>query len=238
MLNAKGEDRPMTIVLADDHALFRAGMAHLLSDLRRPVKVLEVASRDDVVAALERGDVDLVLVDLMMPGMDKGPGLSDLKALAGDVPVTVVSMLDSPRDIREAIAAGASGYIPKSSTPSVMLRAIELILSGGVYLPPAALGTGPVAVTPAPLPSPRPTLVGVPEAEMPAGDGKPLTRRQQAVLRELATGKSNKEIAFALDLAEATVKVHIAAIMRALNAQNRTQVVLTAVERGLMPGLG
>lgn len=240
MLSAKTDDRPVRIVLADDHALFRAGMAHLLRDLPRPVEVREVDSRDEVVAALEAGDVDLVLIDLMMPGMERDDGLAEIKSLAGDVPVTVVSMLDSPTDIRESIGAGASGFIPKSSTPTVMLRAIELILSGGVYLPPAALGAAPAPTSsdrvrersinrlPAPAPSAQPV----------AADGKPLTRRQQAVLRELATGKSNKEIAYALDLAEATVKVHIAAIMRALNAQNRTQVVLAAVERGLMPGIG
>lgn len=231
MLSTKGDDRPVRIVLADDHALFRAGMAHLLADLRRPVETHEVATRDEAVEALRNGEVDLLLVDLMMPGMDHGRTLADLKAIAGDVPITVVSMLDSPGDIRDAIGAGASGYIPKSSTPSVMLRAIELILSGGVYLPPAALGMAPGEAMPRPAPPPsRDTAT--------AHDGKPLTRRQLAVLRELATGKSNKEIAFALDLAEATVKVHIAAIMRALNAQNRTQVVLAAVERGMMPGLG
>jgi DNA-binding NarL/FixJ family response regulator len=240
MLSAKTDDRPVRIILADDHALFRAGMAHLLRDLPRPVEVREVDSRDDVVAALEAGDVDLVLIDLMMPGMEREDGLAEIKKLAGDVPVTVVSMLDSPTDIRESIASGASGFIPKSSTPTVMLRAIELILSGGVYLPPAALGTAPASPSSDRLRdrSASRTPPTAPSAQPVAADGKPLTRRQQAVLRELATGKSNKEIAYALDLAEATVKVHIAAIMRALNAQNRTQVVLAAVERGLMPGIG
>jgi len=223
------EAKPIRILLADDHALFRAGMGHLLADLDRTIDVTEVETKDELMAALEEGAYDLLLVDLMMPGMDGGQGLSDIKERAGCVPMTVVSMLDSAGDIREAIAAGASGYIPKSSTPGVMLRAIELILSGGVYLPPAALGMAAPSAPPA-----------EPEAAAPptAPRSKPLTRRQQAVLRELAMGKSNKEIAYALDLAEATVKVHIAAIMRALNAQNRTQVVLAAVEKGLMPGIG
>jgi len=220
------EAKPIKILLADDHALFRAGMGHLLADLDRTIAVTEVETKDELLAALDGDSYDLLLVDLMMPGMDRGRGLADIKERAGAVPLTVVSMLDSAGDIREAIAAGASGYIPKSSTPGVMLRAIELILSGGVYLPPAALGMA------------APTSAEAEPAPPPAPRSKPLTRRQQAVLRELAMGKSNKEIAYALELAEATVKVHIAAIMRALNAQNRTQVVLAAVEKGLMPGIG
>ncbi len=212
----------MRILLADDHALFRSGMRYLLSELDGAVEITEASSKAEATECLARQDYDLILTDLLMPGMNQDNGVAAFKAIKPGTPVVVVSMLDSSADVRSAVAAGAAGFIPKSTTPEVMIEAIKLVLSGGVYLPPTIL-----------------------RAETPAHGGtngrtepprlKQLSRRQSAVLAELVLGKSNKEIAYSLNLSEATVKVHIAAIMRALNAQNRTQAVLAAVQHGLLP---
>ncbi len=217
----QSRERRLRILLADDHTLFREGLSLLLEDLPYPVDVGQAGCVQDVLDRLQTAEYDLILLDLLMPGMDHFAGVRAIRGMAPNTPIAVVSMLDSPSDVRKTIDAGASGFIPKSSSPKLMLQAIELILSGGVYLPPAVL-RGSVN-----------GREGIRE-ETPGVGSVKLTRRQEAVLRELAQGKSNKQIAYALDLSEATVKVHIAAIMRTLKAQNRTQVVLAATQLGLI----
>lgn len=222
MALALGKDKHLRILLADDHSLFRAGMRYLLDELHLQVEVDEADTCQGVLDALHNEHYDLILMDLLMPGMDQVSGIRAAKEIAPDTPIAVVSMLETAADIRRAIAAGAAGFIPKSSTPQVMRHAIALMLSGGVYLPPATLGQ-----------SLSPSQERVEGSENL--QAVQLTRRQQAVLHELSLGKSNKEIAYALNMAEATVKVHIAAIMKALNVHNRTQVVLAAMQQGLKP---
>jgi len=215
----------MRILLVDDHALFRSGLRHVLADLDPELEIDEAGSRDEALQAMEARQFDLVLTDLLMPGMDKASGIAAFKARFPKAPIIVISMLDGPTDIRAAVAAGATGFIPKSSTPEIMIEAIRLVLAGGVYLPPAVLHIDP------------PAPAGEAGASRPLGpSGKQLTERQKAVLAELAQGKSNKEIAQSLNLSEATVKVHLAAIMRSLDVRNRTQAVLTATDLGLLPG--
>ena len=156
-----------------------------------------------------------------MPGMNQGDVIGMIRALHPKLPIVIVSMLDSPGVIRGAVASGASGFIPKTSTPSLMTEAIRLVLAGGVYLPPAVLAVEEDAKAEDAGYSPLP-----PDAR--------LTRQQRAVLAELSVGKSNKEIAQSLSISEATVKVHLAAIMRTLKVHNRTQVVLAAKQHNLL----
>jgi DNA-binding NarL/FixJ family response regulator len=142
-----------------------------------------------------------------------------VKAVAGRTPVAVLGVIDSWAAARGAIGAGAAGYVPIMSSTKVVLHAVELMLGGGVYLPASVLGTaGGLA----------------PAAANGGGPAVRLTPRQHAVLTELAKGQSNKQIANALDLSEATVKVHIAAIMRTLKVENRTQAVLAASQAGIL----
>ncbi len=197
-------------------------MRYLLSELDHTIEITEASSKAEAIEALTHQDYDLVLTDLLMPGMTQENGVATLKSLKPETPIVVVSMLDGASDVRTAVAAGAAGFIPKSTTPEIMIEAIKLVLSGGVYLPPTILRAEASA-----------HAVNDTRAEAPRM--KQLSRRQSAVLAELVLGKSNKEIAYSLNLSEATVKVHIAAIMRALNAQNRTQAVLAAVQHGLLP---
>jgi DNA-binding NarL/FixJ family response regulator len=214
-------DAPLKILVADDHALFRAGLRHLLADFGDRLQIEEAYDYDNTVARLsELDDLDLLLLDLNMPGMSGIPAVEKLCALAPDVPVIVISVRENPEDVRRAIDAGAMGYIPKSSTPEVMMSALQLVLSGGIYLPPHLLQDLPAGAAPA--------------AENGSADTDDqlarLTPRQRDVLRLLAQGQSNKQIAHVLGLAPGTVKIHISRILRAFKVQNRTQAVIAANE--------
>jgi len=212
----------MNILLADDHVLFRSGMRYILSEMGADVVIQEVGSGQELVEAARAQSYDLILMDMLMPGMNQCDVITTIKELHPRLPIVIVSMLDSPSVIRSAVAAGASGFIPKTSTSEIMTEAIRLVLAGGVYLPPAVL----VAEDDV-----RPD-----EESGPAGISSDthLTRQQRAVLAELSLGKSNKEIAQSLSISEATVKVHLAAIMRTLKVRNRTQVVLAAKQHNLL----
>jgi DNA-binding NarL/FixJ family response regulator len=202
------------ILVADDHALFRDGLRYVLARLDDDVEFLEAKNCAEALALVgSRSDLDLVLLDLAMPGMDGLAGLRALRARGPAVPVVILSASEEPADVRRALDGGAMGFIPKSSTSSVMLSALRLVLSGGVYLPPAFLernhgGKMPIA----------PSSV----------EALGLTSRQHDVLRLLGQGQSNKEIARVLGLAEGTVKLHISAILRVLGVHNRTGAVVAA----------
>ena len=211
----------MNILLADDHVLFRSGMRYILAEFGSDVDIHEVGSGEELLEAARSRSFDLVLMDMLMPGMNQGDVIGMIRALHPKLPIVIVSMLDSPGVIRGAVASGASGFIPKTSTPSLMTEAIRLVLAGGVYLPPAVLAVEEDAKAEDAGSSPLP-----PDAR--------LTRQQRAVLAELSVGKSNKEIAQSLSISEATVKVHLAAIMRTLKVHNRTQVVLAAKQHNLL----
>jgi DNA-binding NarL/FixJ family response regulator len=209
----------LTILLADDHALFRAGLRHLMKDFGDRLRIEEAHDYDATVKRLsELDDLDLLLLDLNMPGMAGMSSVAHLCTLAPDVPLIVISVRETADDVRKAIDAGAMGYIPKSSTPEVMMSALKLVLSGGIYLPPNLLHELPA------------------EGTAKNGGGDPddqlarLTPRQRDVLRLLAQGQSNKQIADVLGLAPGTVKIHISRILRAFKVQNRTQAVIAAAD--------
>jgi DNA-binding NarL/FixJ family response regulator len=210
----------MKILIADDHELFRDGLRHVLDQLGSPLTIVEAADFQQAIAAVERErDIEIVLLDLSMPGMAWNDGLQALKDLLPEgVPLIVLSASDDRRHVLQAVNMGAAGFIPKTSSSRVMLSALKLVLSGGVYLPPALL------------------------EQATQGDGGPmanesavsfLTPRQREVLALLGQGKSNKEIARVLQLAEGTVKLHVTAILKALNVNNRTRAVVAASQLGL-----
>ncbi len=214
----------MKILIADDHELFRDGLRHVLEQLNGTVTVIEASDFPQAIAKAEaEPDISIVLMDLSMPGMSWAEGLQALRAkLPPDVPVIILSASDERRHVVQAVNLGAQGFIPKTSSSKVMLRALELVLSGGVYLPPALL---------------------IEQAENPTypaaldQNGNPdtsfLTPRQREVLYLLGQGKSNKEIARVLELAEGTVKLHVTAILKALGVNNRTRAVVAAAQLGL-----
>ena len=212
----------MKIILADDHALFRDGFILLLKQLEASAEVIAAASFDEAMArAREHAEADLLLLDLNMPGMW---GMESVKMVLRSfpaLPVAILSAADS-REVMEAmLAAGVSGFIPKSSSPQVMLSALKLILAGGVYLPVQLLPD-------------RQSETGTSHSASASRPHLPLTSRQLDVLRLLAEGKSNKLICRELNLGEGTVKAHIAAIFRVLDVHNRTEAAVAARRLGLL----
>lgn len=211
----------MKILIADDHELFRDGLRHVLDQFEGPPTIIEASDFPQAIAAVQsETDIDIVLLDLAMPGMAWAEGLTKLKELLPDgVPVIVLSASDDRRHVLQAVNMGAAGFIPKTSSSRVMLSALKLVLSGGVYLPPALLDQGGPSGDDAPVAG---------EAAIAS-----LTPRQREVLALLGQGKSNKEIARVLELAEGTVKLHVTAILKALNVNNRTRAVVAASHLGL-----
>lgn len=212
----------MKILLVDDHHLIRDGMRPVLERLapQEPVDVLEADSFPAAVAAAARHpDLDLVLLDLRLPGVAHFEALDGLRERFPSLPVVLMSGDDDPDLVRGALERGALGYIPKSSTSEVILNALRLVLSGGTYLPPEALGR---SARPAPAPS---------SDDIAARLG--ITPRQADVLALLLAGKSNKLISRELNLAESTVKNHVAAVFRALEVTTRVQAVLAAAKLGI-----
>ncbi len=212
----------MKVLLADDHAVFRSGCRLLVEDLESEVEIHETADFTQTLEYLKtHTDIDLVIIDLVMPGMNSVNSLTRLRKLVPDVPLVILSAYERTSDARAALNIGAAGYIPKSSPKQVILRALQLIMSGGSYFPPELLSGEAEGLAP---PGSGQTTVELGEA------GAALTRRQRDVLDLMAQGRSNREIAESLGLAEGTVKVHVAAVLRTLNVSNRTQAVL-AVSR-------
>jgi DNA-binding NarL/FixJ family response regulator len=129
----------MKIVVCDDHSIFRAGLVAVLEDLPDDVELVESDSAAAALEAVESGSVSLVLLDLHMPGMDGWGALRALRSSHPSVAVVIVSASEDAADIRAALEAGASGFIPKSSSASVLLDALQLVIDGGVYIPPELL---------------------------------------------------------------------------------------------------
>jgi DNA-binding NarL/FixJ family response regulator len=223
----KAEDVQATqsyrLVIADDHPLFRGALSLSISGLLEKVDIAEAGTFDDAVALLDRGgnDIDLVLLDLAMPGMRGFSGLMYMRAQYPSVPVIVVSANDDPATIRRCMGFGASGFIPKTLGVDTMRAAISRVLGGGVWTPPDVdLGAGSDSEA----------------AELMARMAT-LTPQQVRVLMMLSEGLLNKQIAFQLSVSEATVKAHVSAILQKLGVESRTQAVIAAakIEAGHWP---
>src|SRR5262245_47571063 len=214
----------MRILICDDHAVFRAGLGLVLRELDASVTILDASSAAETLRLVEEDpDLDLLLMDLEMPGMNGLAALGTLRVRAPTIPVVIVSASERQEDVRAALEGGAAGFIPKSSSAPVLLAALRLILSGGVYVPPLVL-----AATPAGSATPAADR----RRERAAG----LTPRQLEVLRLLAAGRTNREICETLGIAEGTVKAHIATILEALDVSNRTEAGAVMRQLGLDSG--
>jgi DNA-binding NarL/FixJ family response regulator len=222
----------MKILVVDDHSLIREALRGALKDLEDEVAVLEASdSRQTLELAEQHADLDLILLDLVLPDRDGFSLLAELRKRYPAVAVVVLSAMDQRSNVIRALDLGVLGFIPKNASREIMLRALQLVRSGGVYIPPQIL----LNERPAP---PPPMLNGraAPTATSPEDIG--LTGRQLDVLELMMQGKSNKAIGRALDLAEPTVKNHVTAIMKALKVTNRTEAVIVAGELGWeLPGI-
>jgi DNA-binding NarL/FixJ family response regulator len=203
------------LLIADDHPLFRGALREGISGLMNRAEIAEAGTFDEAVAILDRsGDIDLVLLDLAMPGARGFSGLMYLRTQYPGVPVVVVSANDDPATIRRCMEFGASGFIPKTLGVEDMRAAISRILGGGLWTPPDVdLSAGSDAETAALM------------ARMAT-----LTPQQVRVLMMLSEGLLNKQIAYQLNVSEATVKAHVSAILQKLGVESRTQAVIAAAK--------
>lgn len=227
----------MEVLVVDDHVLFRDGLALLLRQKDADNQIHTCGTTAEAIRFTEsHDDLDLILLDYNLPDGNGLDLLYQLKEVLPATPIALLSGVEDPALIQSALKAGASGFITKTSTSEVMLGAVALIMSGGVYVPPAILA-GDQYAGPSVSNSGSTAQSQVSDtARQPAGttpSNYQLTERQKDVLKEMVKGLSNKEIARELNMSPSTVKVHVAAILKALDVKNRTQVVSLAQQQGL-----
>ncbi len=224
----------MKVLLVEDHALFRDGLSLLLEQLGEKVVVSGADSAEQALALAAAGPLDLVLLDYNLPDANGLECITRIRSLQPDTPVIMLSAEQDPGLIQLALANGARGFITKASSSKVMISAVQLVLAGGLYVPPEMLNPVPVSGAISGL-APGAVLGRAPVATAAHTYGtdnqalaQRLTERQLDVFRQMVKGLSNKEIARELTMSPSTVKVHVAAILRELNAKNRTQAVNAA----------
>ncbi|MBZ9673818.1 response regulator transcription factor [Mesorhizobium sp. B2-1-8] len=206
------------IVIADDHGLYRRGLRLALMAGIPGVEIFEAACFDAVVRLLEeQASIDLAILDLNMPGLFNQEVLGDVLVAHPDTRFAIVSGNDSRAEILTALSIGLHGYIVKSLNDEEVVLAVNEILAGRIYVPALLSRT---SAGPAPLP------LQSSEKRTNADNLARLTARQKEVLKLMAEGYSNKEIARHLEIAEATTKIHAGAVLRELGARNRTEAAL------------
>ena len=215
----------MRILLADDHVLVRDTLKLYIEGAEPQAEVLTATDLDGAVElAAQDPSFDLVILDYRMPGMDGFVGLEKMQKTVPGKPVAILSGMANRDEVHEAISRGAAGFLPKTLSAPALIGAVNLIMSGERFVPVSSFEDNDELSTPAPQ-----RLNGTDENK------SPLTPRETDVLRLLHKGSSNKEIARNLDLKEVTIKLHVGSICRKLQAKNRTQAVLRAIELGMVP---
>lgn len=214
----------MRILISDDHALLRSGLGMVVKHAFPAAEIEEAADLPQTLEVLRQNPpLDVILLDLRMPGMNGFEGLRQVRQLAPRTPVAILSAYSDRELISEALREGAKGYIPKASSESVLRHALALLSEGGSYVPLEILDTQegyPVAAR------------GALAEDSPL---RALTPRQLDTLALLVEGCSNKEIARKLGVIESTVKTHVKIILRKLGVSNRTQAAMLASQQGWPP---
>lgn len=208
-----------SILIADDHPLFREAIVSVIQTVAPTCTTYETEDLDSTLQmASKHEELDLILLDLNMPGMN---GLNGLISLRNDSPTIAVVMVSAEEDkniVLQAMAYGAVGFITKSSPRTQMTQALEQILAGNIYLPSDIIRSDKANVRP---------VSRYEDSNISPEQLSALTRRQLIVLEHMSKGESNKQIAYNLNIAETTVKAHVSAILRKLCVHNRTQAVLS-----------
>ena len=201
-------ETPITILVADDHPMFRAAVVHALHAAIHACRVLEASSQSTLEASLATTpDIDLVLLDLTMPGAIGFSSLLWLRAERPDVPVIVISSDDRPRTVRRAQQFGAAGFVPKAAPVEDLSKAVQRVLDGGLWFESTRAERSEQ------------------DAALAARFAQ-LTPQQFRVLMLMAEGLLNKQIADRLGLAENTVKIHVTAVLSKLDCRSRTQAAV------------
>lgn len=219
---------PMKILVVDDHPLIQEALRHALPALQSEVTLLDAPDCASAIGLSNlHPDLDLILLDLQLPDIQGLDALRQIRMSAPATPIVVLSGTEDSSVVRASLEAGAMGFIPKSSSNQVLLNALRLVMSGGVYVPPQAIHPQGEVQT-------RNGSAGIPAPGAGcAASELGLTERQAEVLSLMVEGLPNKLICRRLNLAEGTVKIHVTAILKALNVQSRTQAVIEANRLGL-----
>lgn len=208
----------MKILIADDHALFRDGLALRLEQIAPDAVILQASNYAQIFKIIKNDtDIAIIILDIEMQDMPWMEALQDMRKLLPKTAIVVVSASEDGRTIRTVMSTGVKGYIPKRSDIKVFDNALKLILDGGTYVPPVLINNPPIN-----------------NLSTKSTGLKTLTNRQSQVLDLIAQGKSNKQIAYDMGVSESTVKLHINALLRSLHVSNRTQAVVTAQKLGII----
>jgi len=214
----------MRSVVADDHPLYREALRLRLERMWPDSEVTEAGALDELLgfqAALS-GAVDLILLDLRMPGLADGAAVRRVVEAFPGSAVVLMSGSASAEDVRQAIQAGARGYLPKTMQPDLFASALAMIVDGGTYLPAEILHPEPLLGDPPMRSTLSPDVI------------ERLTPREKQLLVRLATGAPNKEIGRELGLADVTIKLHVRQILKKIGARNRSEAAVIATKSGLI----
>ncbi len=208
----------MKILIADDHALYRDGLALRLEQIAPDAVVLQASNYAQIFKIIKNDtDISIIILDIEMQDMPWLDALQMMRKMLPQTAIVVVSASEDGRTIRSVMSTGVKGYIPKRSDAKVFENALKLILDGGTYVPPVLISNPPIN-----------------NLSTKSTGLKTLTNRQSQVLDLIAQGKSNKQIAYDMEVSESTVKLHINALLRSLHVSNRTQAVITAQKLGII----
>ncbi len=223
----------MKFLVADDHELFLQGLEFILKKEYPEVDLVLAGDYAQILDILNKqNDFDLLITDLAMPGGNWLEALQKVHSQAPEMPIIVVSAVFDKEILQKTYNIGVSGYVSKSFPNNIIISAINLVLAGGMYIPPdlvklsSQFTTGQL----------NDLIKGFDNSQKKQTDEKLLTPRQLEVLQCLANGMSNKQIAYKLGLSEGTVKIHITLLMRALNVTNRVAAVRAGERAGLIKG--
>ncbi|HEY9163359.1 MAG TPA: response regulator transcription factor [Magnetovibrio sp.] len=221
----------MDIILADDHALVREGLIPFLEELADEVSVIEAESFDRaLMASKSSSNLQLIILDLGMPGMDGLAGVRKMMEANPDVPVVILSGTHDQSLILKAFNLGIAGFIPKSAGSLVMVSALNLVMAGERFMPSNLLMENEIPQTHTPITTD--TKAQTLDAQVLHN----LSKRERMVLEFIIGGMTNKEIARTIELQEATVKIHVKNIYRKMGVANRAQAVRTAIQPGWSRG--
>ena len=231
MENKAENKKPMRILIADDHELFLQGLEFILKKEYPTADITLAESYTGIFEILDsRRDFDLILTDLAMPGANWRDAIKKMHDICPDVPIIIISAVFETEILQQTYDFGVSGYVSKSFSSNLILSAINLVMAGGMYIPPEIMKMSMKSSSE----SIRNLIKDLDKPHASSGENWGLTPRQTEVLECLAEGLSNKQIAYKLGLSEGTVKIHITLLMRTLEVSNRTAAVRKAAQLGIL----
>ncbi|MBO5037851.1 MAG: response regulator transcription factor [Alphaproteobacteria bacterium] len=226
----------MKILIADDHELFLKGLEFILQENLKNIQITSANSYTEIFQQLDQNDsFDLVITDLAMPGANWLNAITKIHETLPETPIIIISAVFDKEILKQTLDIGVAGYIPKTASNNLIISAINLVLAGGVYIPHELLYTTKTSTLSIEKQNDEINSLKNLEKISLAPSTSPekrLTERQIDIVKCIAEGLSNKQIAYKLNLTEGTVKVHITVILKVLNVKNRTSAVIEAAKKG------